>query len=287
MHKPLATLVMVVLSAARLAAQNDYSRDELREIFSQPASLTFDGGIEVSTWDFEHEGRTVEALIFRPPGGETRPALLLVPGYRRTAIDYVGNGLRFARAGYVAVAVTQPGFGRSEGPSDWVGPNTIAVLQAARERMAGEELIDASRIGVFGFSRGALAASLLATRPGNELRVAVLCSGLYDFGRALEVYADDGLQGRIKANMLTEAGESAEAIDARTSIDKLEHLTASVLVIHGAEDANVPVELAEELIAALEASGKDFESRIYEGAGHGLPDTGYFDVVLEFLARKL
>ena len=39
------------------------------------------------------------------------------------------RGLVFARAGYVGVAITQPGFGRSEGPSDWVGPTTIKTLQ--------------------------------------------------------------------------------------------------------------------------------------------------------------
>ena len=102
-----------LLGLSEAFAQQPYSREELHEIFSQKASKTFKGDIEVSTYDYELDGKRVQALLFRPPGDEKKPALLLVPGYRRTAIDYIRVGLRFARAGYVGLAVTQPGFGRS------------------------------------------------------------------------------------------------------------------------------------------------------------------------------
>jgi dipeptidyl aminopeptidase/acylaminoacyl peptidase len=267
--------------------QQTYSRAELREIFSKDASVTFSGDIRVSTYDYELDGKKVQALLFRPPGDEKKPALLLVPGYRRTAIDYVRVGLGFARAGYVGLAVTQPGFGGSEGPSDWVGPTTIKTMEAGLSRLAKEEFVDASRLGIYGFSRGALAASLLVVRPGVDVKAVIACSGVYDFKKAYDAYADEGLQAGIKANMRVETGLTPEAIDARTSVDKMDRLTASMLVVHGRKDVNVPVDQAEALIRQLETLEKDHESRIYDDASHGLGGTDYFEVCLDFLRRKL
>ena len=256
-------------------------------IFSQKTSKTFKGGITVSTYDYELDGKRVQALLFRPPGDEKKPALLLVPSYRRTAIDYIRVGLRFARAGYVGLAVTPPGFGRSQGPRDWVGPTTIKTLRRGLSRLVKEDFVDASRIGIYGRSRGALAASLLVVTPGVDVKAVIVCSGVYDFKKAYDAYADKGLQSRIKANMNAEAGTTPESIDARTSLSKMKRLTASMLVVHGRKDVNVPVEQAEDLIRQLKALKKDFEYRIYDHADHSLGGTDYFDVCLGFLKRKL
>ena len=276
-----------LLGLSEVYGHQTYSGEELQEIFSQKASRMFGGDIEVRTYDYEVDGKLVQALLFRPPGDGKKPALLLVPGYRRTAIDYIRLGLAFARAGYVGLAVTQPGFGRSQGPADWVGPTTIKTLQRGLSRLVKEDFVDASRIGIYGFSRGALAASLLAVTPGVDVKAVILCSGVYDFKKAYDGYADKSLQARIKANMKAEAGTTTESIDARTSLSKMKRLTASMLVVHGRKDVNVPVEQAEDLIRQLKALKKDFEYRIYDDAYHGLRGTDYFDVCLVFLKRKL
>ncbi len=149
--------------------------------------------------------------------------------------------------------MTQPGFGRSQGPADWVGPTTIKTLQLGLSRLVKEDFVDASRIGIYGFSRGALAASLLAVTPGVDVKAVIVCSGVYDFKKAYDAYADEGRQAGIKANMKAEAGLTPESIDARTSLGKMDRLTASMLVVHGRKDVNVPVEQAEDLIRQLNA----------------------------------
>ena len=61
----------------------------------------------------------------------------------------------------------------------------------------------------------------------------------------------------------------------------------TVLVVHGRKDLNVPVAQAEGLIETLRELNKDFEFRIYDDADHGLSETGFWDLCLNFLTRKL
>ena len=76
--------------------------------------------------------------------------------------------------------------------------------------MVSEEFVDQDRIGVYGFSRGAMAAALLSVHPELNLKASILCSGVYDFKSAYDSYSDEGLQGGIKANMRREAGLSPD-----------------------------------------------------------------------------
>jgi hypothetical protein len=65
--------------------------------------------------DVRQHGRAVEALSFLPPGTPPFPGVLAIPGYQRTAVDLIPPGARLAAEEFAGVAVTQPGFGRSQG----------------------------------------------------------------------------------------------------------------------------------------------------------------------------
>jgi pimeloyl-ACP methyl ester carboxylesterase len=138
-----------------------------------------------------------------PAAAGKYPAVLLIPGFSKTARDYIPLGLRFAKEGFACVAVTQRGFGKSAGKPDFVGPKTVAALEAGFQRFRKEPYVDGSRMGVFGYSRGAMAASLLAVRLKNsEVQAAVFAAGIYDFKKA---YHDIKLPG-IRESMEREAG---------------------------------------------------------------------------------
>ena len=55
---------------------------------------------------------------------------------------------------------------------------TIKTLQTGLTRLRKEAFVDTSRIGLYGFSRGALAASLLAVIPDIDAKVVIVCSAL-------------------------------------------------------------------------------------------------------------
>lgn len=235
-------------------------------------------------YDYTVGSDTVEAIAFRPVADGKYPAIVLIPGYSRTARDYIPMGLRMARDGFVCVALTQRGFGKSTGQPDFVGPKTLAGLQAGFERFRNEPYVDVTRMGLFGYSRGALAASLLACRlTDHGLRGAVFASGIYDFKKA---YSDIPLEG-IRANMKQEAGLSEPAIAERTAVTQMKNLPCPVLILHGEKDENAPVNQAYLLRDRLRELKKEFELKTFPDRDHDLGRQNLNDATLAFFKAKL
>lgn len=240
------------------------------------------GQILVERHDLEWEGGRIEAVVTRPAAPGRHPGLLLVPGHSRTATDMLPQAVRFARAGFASVAVSQPGYGGSAGPPDFAGPRTFAALRAAAERFAAEPFVDPLRLGIYGYSRGALAAAALAART-DLFNASVVGGGIYDFRTAYDQITLEG----IRANMAAEAGTSVEAIRFRSPIHDLEGLDGPMLIVHGAEDANAPPAQATALAARLTALGRPHQLIIVPGATHALSMNDIITPSIEFFRRHL
>lgn len=237
--------------------------------------------VRICRYDFSLDGRNVEAISFQPAGDGPFPGALLIPGYQRTAKNLVPLGTQLAAAGFAAVAVSQPGFGGSEGPADYVGPRTIAALRAGYEKLRKERWVDSSRMAIYGYSRGAIAASLLALEL-RDLKAAVFGAGAYDFQR---LYNDAVLPG-VRGNMKAETGMTPAAIRERSSILRMDQLKCPVLILHGEADQNVPVSQAILLRERLIALHKEFEIKIFAGREHSIgPEVA--TMTLDFFRRKL
>ena len=77
----------------------------------------------------------------------------------------------------------------------------------------------------------------------------------------------------IAAAAVAEYGDpvrDADLLRALSPIHRIDRLTAPLLVVHGADDTNVPVEEAEQVVAALAARGVEHEYLLFEGEGHEL-----------------
>jgi len=238
--------------------------------------------VKVCKRDYAVDGKNVEALSFEPLGAGPFPGLLLIPGHGKTARDWLSNGVTFAKNGFAGLAVSQPGYGKSEGPPDYVGPKTIEVLRAGYERLKHERFVDASRMGIVGYSRGAMAASLLAVQL-DDVKAVVLGAGVYDFKKQ---YDDTVFEG-IRANMKAETGMTEEAIRQRSSVLQMEKLKCPVLILHGENDKNVPVAQAYLLRDRLLSLKKEFEIHIFPEREHGIGPENLYKYALDFLRRKL
>ncbi len=238
--------------------------------------------VSLCKYDYSVDGKNVEAISFKPDGNGPFPALLLIPGHATTARDWIGNGLTFARGGYAGIAVSQPGYGKSEGPPDFVGPKTIKVLTAGYRKFQREPFVDSKRMGVVGYSRGGMAASLLAVQL-DDVKAVVLGAGVYDFKKA---YDETGLDG-IRQNIKAETGMTDEAIKQRSSILQMEKLKCPLLILHGEKDINVPVNQALLLRDRLTALKKDFEIQIFPDREHGIGAENLYKYTLDFLKRRL
>jgi hypothetical protein len=212
----LALSVLVCWMPAALMAQPaaDTQAAAILEALDERGTVTLArAGVEVRVFDREVDGRRIEALRFSDTQGGQRGGVLLVPGFARGARDYLPLGVRCAAAGFVCVAVSQPGFGSSQGEPDFAGPDTVAALMTMLQALREDPEVDPARTAAFGYSRGALAVASLATED-PLLAAVVLGGGIYDFRSAHESIelAD------IRANMETEAGLDDDSVAARSPL---------------------------------------------------------------------
>jgi dipeptidyl aminopeptidase/acylaminoacyl peptidase len=238
--------------------------------------------VKLCKYDYKVDGKNLEAITFKPEGDGPFAALLLIPGHATTARDWIPTGLTFARRGFAGIAVSQPGYGYSEGPADFVGPKTIKALSEGYRKFQREPFVDAKRMGIVGYSRGGMAASLLAVQL-DDVKAVVLGAGVYDFKKAYDEVKIEG----IRQNMKRETGMTKEAIRQRSSVLQMEKLKCPVLILHGEKDINVPVSQAFLLRDRLTALKKDFEIHTFPDKEHSIGPQNLYQYSLDFLKRKL
>ena len=274
-------IVVVCLFWIRPAfTQARYSHPALEQM-DKLGCASLEGGQKLCGADYSVDGKNVEAISFMPQGTGVFPGVLMIPGYDRTARDLVPLGIRLARAGIAGLAVSQPGFGRSDGPADYVGPKTLNVLTVGYRKLQNDPHLDAKRVAIYGYSRGGMAASLLATQI-DDVKAAVFGAGVYDFQRE---YDEVKLLG-IRFNMIAETGMTKDAVRERSSILRMDKLKCPVLILHGELDKNVPVSQAKLLRDRLTELHKEFEIKILPDKEHSVGPEGA-DMAVEFLRRKL
>ena len=264
-----------------LFAQQPGGAEKIIERIEKDGCATLDSGLKLCKADYSVEGKAVEAISFVPAGKGPFPGILMVPGYERTARDFVPLGIRFAREGLAGIAVSQPGFGKSQGPPDFVGPNTLAVLTVAYRKLEKESYVDPNRMAIYGYSRGGMAASLLSLQL-DDLKAAVFGAGIYDFQR---LWNDVQLRG-VHENMRDETGMTKEAIRERSSILRMDQLKCPVLILHGERDKNVPVGQALALRDRLTQLHKEFEIKLFPDKEHSIGSEAG-DAAIDFFRRKL
>ncbi len=166
---------------------------------------------------------------------------------------------------------------------------------------------DADKIGVWGHSSGAHLAALLGTSGdvaaleggGDNLkyssRVQAVCeiSGPADL---LRMYQDvtkeqSGMGSRAKAALEALLGgpadqKKAEAI-AASPLHYVSKDDPPFLIIHGDEDATVPVDQSREFAAALKAAGVETMLDVVAGRGHGTGGPRFEPTIKRFFDQYL
>lgn len=216
-----------------------------------------------------------------------RGAILFVHGNQGGRLlgaqEAVDNGmlLRFSsRLNVTAAAVSQPGFGVSDGPTDFCGPHTQQAIMAALGFLSERSQIDPERIVLYGISRGAVASAMVAARMAS-LRAVILSGGVYDLK---DVYQSSsrGLQQVIEK----EAGLSNTAFLDRSALFHSHKIRAETLLLHGKYDDRAPVDQAERFASALYEAGRSATLHTFE-CGHRIPSEQTAPVLRGFLTRIL
>lgn len=228
---------------------------------------------------------TVELFVQMPTAAGPRPAILMVHGHqfggRPGGAAYVRSGVleRMASRGYVAAAVSQPGYGTSDGPPDYCGPRTQAAIRAALRHLESLANVDGERVALYGFSRGAIASAMVAVEE-PALAAVVLVAGTFDLGRAFPT----GQPG-LDENILREAGRGEAVDSARSALRHADRIVTPVLFVHGARDDRAPVDQVRAFAAILRGNGVPVRVAIYEDEGHSVSREKVGQALLPFLAE--
>jgi len=235
---------------------------------------------------------------YSPPGDGPFPAILLLHGsggrwsgwnYRTAAI--------FAAHGFLAIP-----FGYSNGGNAWNAGDIIDVpLDRTVEALAAlrAHSLSSNRIGLYGISRGAEHALLLASLMARD--------GIAGLPDAIAVHAPpDVICGAFDAKIFRDSGDpgwqpwdpakrawtwrgSSDELLPTTTIE-IERFAGPLFLSHGTKDATWSVDMTRRLSDRLKRHGRSPEVHLYEGEGHGLSsdvENQHHEQMIDFFARHL
>jgi hypothetical protein len=147
-------LLLLVLLVAAPAKGQQMTPDKIAELIARDTCVDLEmSKVKVCKADYQMNGNSIEAISFQPAGKGPFPGVLMIPGYQRTAVNLISLGIALGREGLAGLAVTQPGFGKSQGQADYVGPNTLKVLEEGFLKLKREPYVDRKRMGHLRFQK--------------------------------------------------------------------------------------------------------------------------------------
>ena len=204
------------------------------------------------------------------------PAVLVHPDAGGLAEDMEGICLTLARAGYFAAAVHYQRLENLDNKNPlfpWKSPQDVV---AAIHHLQEHPLVNASRVGLLGFSKGAMLSLLVASQePGIKAVVGYypladfeewLDLRRYSFPKSLWVR---GIRRYVMQELRVSSWDEAlKMLRVASPIHQVENIRAPVLLVHGEKDRTAPLEQVRRLCGMFQPPRQKCELLIVPGAGH-------------------
>jgi dipeptidyl aminopeptidase/acylaminoacyl peptidase len=250
---------------------------------------------------FERQGMSIECRLWLPPTFDPvvrYPLVLDIHGGPNSAFYDAFNLTQqvLATAGYVVLAVNPRGsttYGNAFTMAvlgDWGGED-YADLMAAVDLVIARPYIDATRLGVHGYSYGGFMTSWIIGHT-SRFKAAVVGAPCIDLP---SMYGTSDIG--VSFGELQWHGTRWEAFAAAVERSPLTYAPAvqtPVLLLHGEADLRCPIEQSEQYFVALKRHGKEVEfvrfpgcSHLFLRVGHPRMREEYFGRVLEWFNRHL
>jgi dipeptidyl-peptidase-4 len=220
------------------------------------------------------DGQMLEYRVFKPAhfdSSKRYPAIVEVyggPGTQRVLDNWTGNSFTqiLTRAGYVVfqldnrgsafrgTAFQAPIHGR-------LGETEVADQTLGARWLASQSYVDASRIGVWGWSYGGYMTLMLMFKAPDVFSAGVSGAPVTDWTLYDTHYTE---------RYLERPADNAAGYEASSVLPYAKDLRGKLLVIHGMADDNVLFLHSTKLFRRLQDLGKPFEVMVYPGAKHGL-----------------
>jgi pimeloyl-ACP methyl ester carboxylesterase len=234
-----------------------------------------------SSFIADKAGRIETVLIGERWPQSRSPAILLVHPENSHARRMIPVAWSLSNAGYAVMSVSLPGYGQSTGPADFGGPSSVRALGLALDALRRSPQVDSTRVAVWGISRGATAAAMLASQR-RDLTALVLQSGVFDPASAYRTSKSDSMR-----HALDKEGKTSGGWNARSSLRVANRIKVPVLFVHGERDSEAVSNQSVDLAGKLRAQGGEVQVQIVPGVGHAVPSAASYPLVTGFLKPYL
>ena len=233
-------------------------------VIVQPRLVRFPAhdGLELSGWLYEAPGAQPGPVVFHYHGGPEGQAL---PLYRYDFQALLAHG----------ISVFDPnvrgssGFGKEFVNLDngALRFNGVRDIESCVNFLLQEGIAEPGRLGIMGTSYGGYMTMAGLTEYPDTFAAGVNLFGVVNFFTFFEQ-----TEPWIAATSTVKYGDpetEADLLRELSPIFKLDRVQAATLVIHGANDTNVPVVEAEQVVQGLRERGVPCDYLLYPDEGHG------------------
>ena len=173
--------------------------------------------------------------------------MLAQKGYIIACVD--GRGTGFKGADFKKV--TQKELGKFE----------VEDQIEAAKLLGKRNYVDASRIGIWGWSYGGFMSSNALFKGSDVFKMAIAVAPVTSWRFYDSIYTE---------RYMTTPKENASGYDDNSPINHVDKLKGDFLLIHGTGDDNVHVQNTMRMVEALVQADKQFEWMIYPDKNHGI-----------------
>jgi dipeptidyl-peptidase-4 len=226
--------------------------------------LKTDKGNELNAWilkpkDFD-ASKKYPVLMYQYSG----PGSQQVNNDWNSADDYWFISL--TQQGYIVVCVDGRGTGFKGADFKKVTQKELGKYEVedqidAAKVVGSYPYVDASRIGIFGWSYGGFMASNCIFQGADVFKMAIAVAPVTNWRFYDSIYTERYMQT---------PQENASGYDNNSPINHVSKLKGKFLLIHGSADDNVHVQNSMQMMEALIQANKQFDSQIYPDKNHGI-----------------
>jgi dipeptidyl-peptidase-4 len=226
--------------------------------------------------EFNSNGILLNGWMIKPANFDTSkkyPVYITVyggPGHNEVSdqwdgMDYMYHQL-LAQKGYIVVSVDPRGTmyrGADFKKSTYLN---LGKLETEDIINVGKELqtydyVDASRIGIQGWSYGGFMASLAITKGADVFKTGIAVAPVTNWKYYDNIYTE---------RFMRTPQENEEGYEQNSPINFVSKLKGNYFLIHGSADDNVHYQNSMEMVNALVKANKQFDLFIYPDKNHGI-----------------
>lgn len=189
-------------------------------------------------------------------------------GYIIVSVDNRGTGAR----GEEFKKMTYQQLGKYE---------TIDQIEAAKW-LAKKSFVDADRIGIWGWSYGGYMSSLCLFKGSDVFKTAIAVAPVTNWKWYDTIYTE---------RFMRTPKENRDGYEDNSPINHVEKMKGTYLLVHGMADDNVHAQNSYEMVNALIAANKQFDTYFYPNRNHGIyggvTRLHLFDKMTDFILKNL